>query len=195
MIKIGLTGNIAAGKSEVGKIIKNFNIPIISTDIIGHNLLENNENIKNLIIKEFANFDILTENKIDRKKLGKIVFSDINKKNKLEKIIHPAIIKECFNFFEKEKSHDFSVIEIPLLFECNFEYLFDKIILVYANDNIRFDRIKKRNNFDDQHIKNIMQSQLNQDIKKEKSDYIIFNENKTLKELKDDVEKIIKDLK
>lgn len=195
MIKIGLTGNIAAGKSEVGKIIKNFNIPIISTDIIGHNLLENNENIKNLIIQEFANFDILTENKIDRKKLGKIVFSDINKKTKLEKVMHPAIIKECFNFFERVKAEDLAVIEIPLLFEGNFEYLFDKIILVYADDKTRFDRIKKRNNFDDEHIKNIMKSQINQEIKKEKADYVIINENKTLKELKVDVEEIIKDLK
>jgi len=195
MIKLGLTGNIAAGKSEVEKIFKNLEIPTISADNVVHEILNNNEEVKYSIIKTFGKYDILTKNKLDRKKLGKIVFSDINEKTQLEKIIHPVVIKEIFNFFDREKNQNVVVVDIPLLFEGNFEYLFDKILLIYADDKIRFNRIKKRNGFDDEHIEKIMKSQMNQDIKKKKSDFVIINEDITIDELKKEVEKIIKEIK
>lgn len=195
MIKLGLTGNIAAGKSEVKKIFQQLEIPTLSADEVVHYLLYNNINVIKAITTSFGQFDIFTDNKIDRKKLGKIVFSDINKKKELEKIIHPVIIKEIFNFFEREKNKDFTVVEIPLLFEGHFEYLFDKIILVYADEKIRFERIKKRNGFEDEYIEKIMKSQMNQEEKKKLSDFVIINENKSLKDLKNDVEKIIKEIK
>lgn len=194
MIKIGLTGNIAAGKSTVKKIFDGFNIPTICADSIVHGLLENNKVIKNEIIETFRNYDILNENCIDRKQLGAIVFSNIEEKKKLEKIIHPAVISEINSFFELNKKNKIVLVDMPLLFEGDFQYLFDKILLVCANDKIRFNRIKKRNNFDDLHINKIMNSQQNQEIKKAKSDFIIFNENKTIEELEQDVRKIISEI-
>lgn len=190
MLKIGLTGNIAAGKTEVEKIFKSLGIKTICADEISHNLLENDKKIENKILKEFENYEITTNKKIDRKKLSKVIFSDIKLKKNLEKIIHPEIIKSIFNFFNENKNEKFVIVDIPLLFEGNFEYLFDKIILVYASDNLRFERIKKRNGFEDEHISNIMKSQINQEIKKEKADYLIINENKTLKELEKEIKKL-----
>ena len=194
MIKLGLTGNIAAGKTEIEKIFKNLGFPTISADDIVHDLFEYNENVKEKILKTFGKFDILTNNKIDRKKLGKIVFSDFNKKKEIENIIHPVVVKEIFSFFDKNKNEKLILVDIPLLFEGHFEYLVDKIILVYADDKIRFERIKKRNALDDEYIEKIMKSQLNQNLKKEKSDIVIINENKTLTDLESEVKEIIKNL-
>lgn len=194
MIKIGLTGNIASGKTFIENIFKNLGIKTICADSIVHELLENDCNLKNKLTNIFSE-EILTNDKIDRLKLGKIVFSDIRKKEQLEKIIHPIVLKKISDFFEKEKNEKMVVADIPLLFESNYELLFDKIVLVYADDNIRFERIKKRNNLDDGYIKKIMKTQINQDLKKEKSHFVIVNENKNLKELEKEVKKIIEEIK
>ena len=195
MIKLALTGNIAAGKSEVEKIFKSFKIPTLSADEVVHSIIYKNEKIINSIKKEFKTYDIITENKIDRIKLGNIVFSNSKKKKELEKIIHPFVIEEIKKFFEKEIQSKIVVVDFPLLFECHFEYLFDKILIVCADEKTRFERIKKRNNYEDNHIHRIIKSQINQEEKKIKSDFVVINENKTLEELKKDIEKIIKELK
>lgn len=194
MVKIGLTGNIAAGKSFVENIFKNLGIKTISADNIVHNLYKNDVFICNKIAEIFKNYDIFSDNKIDRNKLGKIIFSNNKKKIELENLIHNEVIKKISNFFNQNKNENIIVVEIPLLFENHFENIFDKIILVYANDNLRFERIKKRNNFDDNYIKKIMNSQINQDLKKEKSDFIIINENKTIKDLKKEIQNLIEKL-
>ena len=194
MIKIGLTGNIASGKSEATKIFNKLGIKTLCADTIVHNLFEETK-IKKLIINSFKNYDILTDNELDRKKLGKIVFNNKEKKEELEKILHPIVIQKINKFYQENQSENLIIIDVPLLFENNLEYLFDKIILIYANDNIRFERIKKRNNFDDEHIKNIMKSQLSQESKKEKTDFIIINENKTLLELETEITELIDRIK
>ena len=91
MIKYAIAGNIASGKSAAEKILKNSGLDVYDTDLISHKILNTHLNeIKNL----FKDYDILTDGKIDRKKLGKIVFSDDIMRNKLEEIIHPAVREE-----------------------------------------------------------------------------------------------------
>ena len=195
MIKIGLTGNIASGKTEIRKIFEKCGIKTICSDSVVHDLLENDEVLKDTLVAQFSDCDILLEKKLDRKKIGKIVFSNEGKKNQLEKVIHPLVIRQIKDFFEENKDKMFVVVDIPLLFEGQFEYLFDKILLVYADDKIRFERIKKRNNFEDEYIKKIMSAQLSQEFKKEKSDFIIVNENKTLDDLEKELISLIEKIK
>lgn len=196
MIKIGLTGNIAAGKTEIRKIFEKLNIKTLCADSIVHEILEKDETAKKKIIDTFKNHDIISNNLLDRTKLGKLIFSDDTKKTQLEKIIHPLVIQKINLFIDEHQSEKIILIDIPLLFEENFENLFDKILLVYASDKTRFDRIKTRNNnYDDEHIKKIMNSQISQEKKKEKSDFIIINENKTLKEIEKEIQKLIEKIK
>lgn len=194
MIKIGLTGNIASGKSEVTNIIKNLGFPTICADSICHELLLNDKKTIEKIKNSFKNEDIITNNIIDRKKLGIIVFSDKEKKTKLENIIHPEVILKIKEFFENSKNYKFAFADVPLLFENKLSYLFDKTLLIYADDNIRFERIRKRNNFEDGHIKKIMNSQLSQEEKLKKSDFSICNNYTSINELKKDIEKFIYDI-
>ena len=194
MIKIGLTGNIAAGKSFVINIFEDLGIPAVSADNIVHDLYEHDDFIHNKVVEIFKNYDIFSENKIDRKKIGEIIFSNGKIKKELETLLHKEVIKKISDFFDENKDKKIAVAEIPLLFENHYENLFDKIIMVYANDDLRFDRIKKRNNFDDEYIKKIMNSQLSQDLKREKSDFVIINENKTSDELKKEITKITENL-
>ena len=172
MIKVAIAGNIACGKSQVEKFLKQ-NFPVIDTDEITHNLLDLKSEI---IINKFNNFDISDNGKINRKKLGNLVFDDENKKKILENILHPEIKKEIKNFFIKNKNEKICFVSIPLVFEANMENLFDKIIFIYANDNLRLERLIKRNNLTPKEALKRINSQKPQNEKLSKSDYIINNE-------------------
>ena len=172
MIKVAIAGNIACGKSQVEKFLKQ-NFPVIDTDEITHNLLDLKSEI---IINKFNNFDISDNGKINRKKLGNLVFDDENKKKILENILHPEIKKEIEKFFIKNKNEKICFVSIPLVFEANMENLFDKIIFIYANDNLRLERLIKRNNLTPKEALKRINSQKPQNEKLSKSDYIINNE-------------------
>ncbi|MEE3349581.1 MAG: dephospho-CoA kinase [Candidatus Gastranaerophilaceae bacterium] len=184
MIKIAITGNIASGKSEVQKIIEQYGYDVLDTDKVSHEILKNNsKDIKSL----FTDKDITTDNgEISREKLGKIVFQNIEDKQKLENYMHPIIKKNIEEFFTKNSDKEFSFVGIPLIFEAGMSNLFDKIIFVYCDDEIREKRLIKRNNYSPEYAKQRMASQMPQEKKVKLSDIIIKN-NGDLEELKSSV--------
>ncbi len=172
MLKAAITGNIASGKSQVEKIISE-KYPVYDADKIAHKILEN--------LKDFYGYDVFTDGKIDRKKLGELVFSNPDLKKKLEEIIHPQVKQEILKIFEQDLPVVF--ISIPLLFETGFDSLFDKVIFVSADSNIRLERLMKRNNFTKEEALRRIQSQGAEEEKIQKSDFVICN-NSTLTDLK-----------
>lgn len=186
MIRVALVGNIASGKSTVDEILQQSGYLVLDTDKVCHKLLENNSEI----VDAFSSYDILDENKnISREKFGKIVFSNPKLKAKLESILHPQIRKEILKFFDENKSQKMVFVAIPLLFEANMQDLFDKILFVYTNDEIRLERLIARNNYTKEYAQIRLDSQLSQDEKVKKSDYVIYN-NSTKDELKKEVIKV-----
>ena len=186
MIKYAITGNIASGKSAVEEILKNAGEIVIDTDKISHELLNENKEV----IEAFKNYDILSEGKISREKLGKIVFADKNLKKALEDILHPQIKKKIQYFFEQNMDKERVFVAVPLLFEVKMQDMFDKIIFIYCDDKIRLERLIQRDGYDIEHAKNRMKSQQNQDGKVKYSDIVIYN-NSTPDELERLVKKLI----
>ena len=180
MIKVGLTGNIASGKSTVEKIFREkWNIKVLDVDKIGHNLLENDKESILKIKELFSNADIEDNNgKLSRDKIARIVFKDIEFKKKLESILHPKIKKILEKFFEVHKKDEILIGSVPLLFEANMEDLFDKIILIISDDDIRKNRLMLRNGYTEEEAKLRIKAQMDQNLKIAKSDYIIVNNNK-----------------
>ena len=177
MLRIALTGNIASGKSTVQKILEEHGYKVLDTDKTAHLLLDNSIDT----VKEA--FPACIENgKISRTKLGEIVFSDKNAKEKLESIIHPEIKKRIEAFFAENSAEKAVFVGIPLLFEANMTDLFDKILLIYTDDVIREKRLILRNKYSLHHARLRMNSQIPQDKKKSLCDYVIYN-NGTLQEL------------
>lgn len=190
MIRVALVGNIASGKSTVEAILQQFGYLVLDTDKVCHKLLEHNSEI----IEAFSSYDILDGNQnISREKLGKIVFSNLKLKAKLESILHPQIRKEILKFFEINKSQKIVFVAIPLLFEANMQDLFDKILFVYTNDEIRLERLIARNKYTKEYAQIRLNSQLSQDEKVKKSDYVIYN-NSTKGELKKEVIKVLEQI-
>ena len=126
--------------------------------------------IKNI----FSEF-VADDGTINRKELGKAVFSSPELKIRLEQIIHPAIKLKILEFFEENKSETAAFVGIPLLFETNMIDLFDKSVLLYTNDVIRKKRLIERNHYTSQYADIRMNSQISQDDKKLLCDYVIYN--------------------
>lgn len=175
MLKIGITGNIASGKSTVEKLIMAKGYPVIDADIIAHELLES-EFVKKSIVTRFGE-ELLEDGKISRKKLGQVVFADEIARKDLEKIIHPLVKEKIEDFFnQQEKNNEkLAFVSAPLLFEAKLENLFDKIILIYANDEIRLKRLIERNGLTKEQAQNRLNIQISQDKKISLADYVIYN--------------------
>ena len=181
MIKLGLTGNIASGKSQAEKFFLSKNIPVIDADEVCRDLLANDLEIIETIKNMFADFDILTEGNLDRKKLANVIYNNAKAKQELEKILHPSIIEKIKNFFDLHKSAPLVVASVPLLFEIQLEKMFDKILLISANEDIRLSRLMKRNNITKEFAQKMISAQIPEREKIDKSDFVVYN-NENLEE-------------
>ena len=190
MKKIAISGNIASGKSTVQRIIIEKGYKVLDTDEVSHDILS----VKNKNLYEaFKNYDVFENGEFSRKKVGNLIFSDMIAKQKIESIMHLQITEKIKDFFANNKNEEMVFVGIPLLFEANMEYLFDKIIFIYTNDNIRLERLIKRNNYTIEYAKKRIECQINQDKKVSKSDFLIYN-NGTKKELIEQTEKVLNNI-
>lgn len=169
---IAITGSIGSGKSELVRILNKRGYKTISADEIGHQLLLD-KRVRDELVKVFGR-EILSEEVIDRKKLGGIVFPDPKALHKLNTILHPKIIDEI----KKEKlkhSNEIVFFEVPLLFEAGIENLFDLTLNIFAKLPVRIKRLKVRSGFSDAEIRERFSSQLGDEFKREKADLTIDN--------------------
>lgn len=170
MIRIGLTGGIASGKSLVSDFFKQENIVVLDADMIYKNLLYTNQVMRTKIIKEFS----LDE--INLKELAKKVFADPNELKKLNRISHPFVIRAFKEQLTRYKATEkFIVLDIPLLFEANMEDFCDYIICVYTTEEVQLKRLIERNDLSVEAAKKRIESQWPLKDKCEKSDYVIDN--------------------
>lgn len=191
MIKFALCGNIASGKSTVQKHLENQGYRVLDTDKVAHELLTVNNSE---LFLEFKKFDVFENGEFSREKLGKLVFTNKEIKQKLENILHPQIREKIKEFFEQNQNEKYLFVGIPLLFEANMTDLFDKIIFIYADDDIRLKRLLLRNGYSVDYAKARLNSQMRQEEKTQKSDYVIYN-NGSIEELNVNIIKLFEQIR
>lgn len=169
---IGLTGGISTGKSTVTNILKEMGYPVLDCDEIVRNLYERKSVIEK--IKTEFGLDYISNNKIDRVKLGNLIFNNKESKLKLNSIIHPLVKKELINGINNVLTN-IVFLDIPLLYEAKFEDICDKVIVVNLDFETNVERLIKRDNIERDYAINKINSQMSLEEKCRKADFIIDN--------------------
>lgn len=189
---IGITGSIACGKSTVSNYLKSKGYIVIDADKIGHEALDD-DYVKEKLILAFGN-EILEDNKINRQKLGELVFGNSSNLNVLNSIIHPEIRKKILEKIDKNNDKEFIFIDVALLFEAKFDDLVDKIIVVYVDKNTQLTRLMKRNSISEKEALSRIVSQMSPIEKAKLGDYTV-NNNLDVINTYEQVDKVLSELK
>lgn len=189
MIKYAIVGNIASGKSEMERVLDKHGFVVLDSDLMAHDILMDKPDVA----KAFTDYDVFEYGRLSREKLGKLVFNDNILKQKLEEIVHPLIKEEIETSFNVYSDEDAVFISVPLLFEVGWEDLFDKIVFIKSDDNIRLERLINRNGYSKEYAQQRISSQIPQNEKINKADYVIEN-NSTKDEFIKKVENFIESI-
>lgn len=174
MKKIGITGGIGSGKTYVSEVFSSLGIPVFNADVESKRLISSSDKLISLVKDSFGN-DIYTNGVLDKKKLASIVFSDKEKLENLNNIVHPIVKQEFIDWCKKQNS-SYVIKEAAILFESSSDKGLDAVICVSAPLNIRIDRAVKRDGSSEKEIKNRIENQISQEEKENLSDYIIVND-------------------
>jgi len=187
---IALTGSIATGKSTVASLLALNGMRVIDADTISHEILEDSKEW----VRDTFGQDFILGSKVNRAKLGEVIFSDAKKKKILEEYLHPKIRQEIEKRATKQDSFEFPyLIDIPLFFENN-NYPIKQSVVVYTPKELQLERFMKRNGYSKEDSLKRIASQLPIDEKKEKATWVIDN-SKDLKHLQNEVEKFVQTIK
>jgi dephospho-CoA kinase len=175
LIKVGITGSIASGKSEVSKYYASLGYPVIDEDKIGHGVLKE-ARIKKDLVLAFGD-TILMNGEIDRGALGSIVFGDATCLALLNKVVHPRMIEITLTVFEEYEKNGFFLIflEAAILFEMTLNRYVNRILFIDASRKIRLTRLVEQRDYSIEEAKKRIRSQ-NVSNFKSQSDYVILNE-------------------
>jgi dephospho-CoA kinase len=172
---VGLTGGIAAGKSEALKALERIGAATLSTDSVVHELLTTGE-VRDKLVERFGD-KVAPNGEIDRGAVADHVFSDDEQRKWLEELLWPRVGQRIVDWREELDSADpppkAAVVEVPLLFESGMEGAFDKTIAVVADESVRNERAGERGH---RGVESRTSRQLSQDEKAQRADVVIRND-------------------
>jgi len=187
---IALSGGIATGKSTVASLLALNGMRVIDADKISHEILDASSSW----VRESFGDEFVDGSKVNRSKLGSLIFSDKEKKTLLEEYLHPKIRAEIQTRADKQDGFKFPyLIDIPLFFENN-AYDIKESVVVYTPKEIQLQRFMKRNGYTKQESLKRIASQMSIDEKKERATWVIDN-SKNLTHLQDEVENFVQKIK
>lgn len=176
--KIGITGSIASGKSVLTAYLLGLGFPVIDADAIARDLVHPGSDTLKEIADIFGEDMIQSDGNLDRDKLGKRVFSDEDARNRLNEIMHPAIVSAMLDL--SENFHGLVFYDVPLLFEQIDDIKesglnFDAIWLVDAKEDVQLARLMARDGIDEAYAKEKIASQMPLEEKKKLATVVFDN--------------------
>lgn len=185
---LGLSGGIGSGKSTVAKILSDLGAVVIDADAIAKEILEPGQIGYENAIHKFGEVILDTSGNIDRKKLAELVFQDTTKLLQLEEIVHPAVVARVAQIRESLPSMATVVYDTPLLVEKQLQNQFDSVLMVFADLDIRKQRLVDRG-LEIGDIEARLTNQVSDEQRAAIANFVIVN-NGSLQELRDNVTKV-----
>ncbi len=193
MLKIGITGGIGCGKSQVSQLLEKNGIPIIHADLVAREMMDTNEEIISQVKKVLGEEAYLPNGKLDRKRTAKTIFNDEKAKRRLNQIVHPQVIeyqKKELEKLERSGKYKFAGVEAALIFEAKAQQQFDVIVVVAASETTVINRLMKRDGLSKQEIMKRIGSQIPLSEKIKRADIVIHNDG-SLDELNHEVNRLL----
>lgn len=172
---IGLTGGIGSGKSTVAQLFELLDIPVYNSDLQAKLLMEQHEEIKKALSKQFGSEVYLPDSSLNRLYLAELIFKDEKILSWINSLIHPYVHRDL-DTWKKDQKTKMVIIESAILIERMNLKTIDKIIIVIASKPIRLMRVKKRDRISESDILNRMDRQLEDEQRLSYADYVIYNE-------------------
>ncbi len=177
MILIGLTGNIASGKSEVARMLADRGATLIDADVLAREAVRPETQALKDIVKRWGKEILKKDGSLDRKALRHIVFADQGELDALNRIVHPGVtrLRDREIARARERGDQIVVCVIPLLFERNLVEEFDAIVLVDAPRPLRLERLVTTRGLEETDAMNMIVAQMPAELKRARADYVIEN--------------------
>jgi dephospho-CoA kinase len=178
MLTVGLTGNVASGKTTVADRWRESGVTVIDADRLGHAVLEEDAEAREALVREFGDGILAPAGGIDRAALGEAVFSIPGRIATLNAIVHPPLLERLDRELERarEAGAELAVVDAALVFEFGLGDVLDAIVLVSAPARIREERLREARGMDAERFARIMETQMPDEEKVEASDYVIVND-------------------
>ncbi len=189
-IKIGITGGIGSGKSQVSHLIRTMGFPVYDADTESKRLCRESDSLRMALQDEFGNI-YLDNGELNRQKFAEIIFSDKEKRLRANDLIHPAVQNDFLAWTERQGA-SFVFVESAILLESILKKAVDMVIVVTADKSERITRILLRDKCSRKMAARRINSQMDDDIRIAQADYIIRNNNRDL--VIPQVERIVREL-
>ncbi|HWC98460.1 MAG TPA: dephospho-CoA kinase [Candidatus Sulfopaludibacter sp.] len=147
MLRVGLTGGLACGKTFVGEALAGFGCLLIQADLLGREALEPGADVYSRVVREFGETIVGSDGQIDRPALARLVFADPEKLARLNALVHPYVVgreDELIGEFTAREPRGIAVVEAAILIETGSYKRFDKIVLVTCREEQQVERALRR---------------------------------------------------
>lgn len=176
MIKVGLTGGVGSGKTIVSQVFSLLGVPVYNADSEAKKLYESHPGVRKQMIRLLGK-DIYRGHELDRRKLSGLIFQDRILLSKVNDIVHPEVAAHFLKWCGNYENHAYILQEAAILFESKASRLMDFCITVTAPVDVRIERLLERKGMTRRQALDIMDNQMQEDIKVSKSDFVIVNDN------------------
>jgi len=191
-IKVAITGNTGSGKSTVAELLRNRGIPVVDADRIAHEVISMPE-IRERIKAEFGPEFVTPEGLVDRKRLGRKVFSDPASLRKLNAIMRPKIAFLLGKAMDEVRG-DLVAVDGALVFEYGLEGIFDRVVVVVSDPQEMVRRSARKTGYSEDDIRKILSAQMPQEEKAMKAWFVIENRG-SLEDLEKQVDALVERLR
>jgi dephospho-CoA kinase len=178
VISIGLTGNLASGKTTVADRWREAGVRVIDADRLGHAVLVEDEAAKEALVVAFGEGILAADGSIDRTALGERAFAADDGVRRLNSIVHPPLLERLRDELERSRGDEepLAVVDAALVFEFGMDEDLDAVVLVTTPPEVRAERLRRTRGLDDERIARIMAAQMPDAEKVDRSDYVVVND-------------------
>lgn len=194
MIRLGITGGIGSGKSYVARLLAQRGLPVYDTDTEAKRLMLSDADIRAGLIGLLGE-RVYVDEKLNKPLLADYLFASDEHASRINSIVHPSVKRDFLRWAASRAEHEVVALESAILYESGFDDVVDYVVAVYAPLEVRIRRAMERDCATEEQVKSRISSQMNEELKRDRADFVIVNDGRALSSQLDALLKALKNRK